>query len=104
MRTWDKLYIAGAWRAPDSGATLDLISPVTEEVVGRVPAANARDAEDAVLAARQAFDEGPWPRRTVADRAKVIRAMTQIMLRREAELGQVATEETAMPSAIGPAF
>lgn len=104
MRTWDKLYIGGTWRAPDSDAVLEMISPVTEEVVGRVPAANARDAEAAAQAAREAFDDGPWPRKSVAERAKVILAMTEIMRRREDELGQLATEETAMSHAIGPAF
>jgi aldehyde dehydrogenase (NAD+) len=104
MHTWDRLYIGGEWQAPSSDAVLEMISPATEECMGRVPAADEHDAEAAVLAARRAFDEGPWPRKTVAERAEVILAMGEIMRRREDELADVATRETAMSHAVGPAF
>ena len=71
----DKLYINGAWIAPVHGGTLPVINPATEEVFHHIPAATEPDAAAAVLAARQAFDQGPWPRLSGAERAKVLRAM-----------------------------
>ena len=45
--------------AAQSKASIDVISPFTEEVVGRVPEAREADVDRAVAAAREAFDEGP---------------------------------------------
>lgn len=104
VRTWDKLYVGGEWRDADADGVHEMLDPATEEIVGRVPAANERDAQDAVQAARKAFDEGPWPRMTVAERCDVILAMTDVMKRRGDEIGQVATDEIGMSSTIGPAF
>ncbi|MFJ8816549.1 aldehyde dehydrogenase family protein [Amycolatopsis thermoflava] len=67
----DKLFVAGAWVAPSSGRTLDVVMPSTEEVIATVPAPSPEDADAAVAAARAAFDAGPWPRMTPAERAEV---------------------------------
>ena len=65
-----ELYINGEWVAPVEGGTLPVIDPATEEVFQHIPAATAPDAEAAVAAAREAFDTGPWPRMTGAERGK----------------------------------
>ena len=55
--------------APDGqsqSGTIDVVSPYTEEVVGRVPEASPADVDRAVAAARQAFDRGPWPQASSA--------------------------------------
>src|SRR5260370_29250722 len=62
MRSHDRFYIGGQWVAPAGSATLDVISPHTEEVVGRVPDGTTADMDRAVAAARDAFGNGPWPR------------------------------------------
>lgn len=62
MRSHDRFYIGGQWVEPASSATLDVISPHTEEIVGRVPDGAPADMDRAVAAARDAFDNGPWPR------------------------------------------
>src|SRR5260221_14161373 len=69
MRSHDRFYIGGQWVAPAGSATLDVVSPHTEEVVGRVPDGTPADMDRAVAAARDAFDNGPWPRMAPADRA-----------------------------------
>lgn len=65
----DRLYIGGQWVDPSSDATFAVLNSATEEVVARVPQATEADANAAVQAARQAFDQGPWPRMTPAERA-----------------------------------
>ena len=67
-----ELYVGGRWAAPAGTDVLDVVSPSTEEVVGQVPVAVDADIDDAVTAARAAFDEGPWPRMTVDERADVL--------------------------------
>ena len=48
--------------------TIDVISPHTEELVGRVPEGTEADIDRAVAAARDAFDNGDWPRMSPAER------------------------------------
>ncbi len=65
----DRFYIGGQWVEPSSEATFTVLNSATEEIVARVPQATEADADAAVQAARQAFDHGPWPRMTPAERA-----------------------------------
>ena len=69
MREHDRLFIGGEWAAPAGTGVIDVVSPHTEEVIGRVPEGTEGDIDAAVAAARRAFDEGPWPRMTPAERA-----------------------------------
>ncbi len=92
-----KLYIDGAWVAPAEGGTLPVVDPATEEVFHHIPAATAPDAEAAVRAAREAFDNGPWPRMTGAERAKYLRAMAQGIRDRLPELARLETRDNGKP-------
>ena len=75
----DKLFIGGEWVASSGDDWLVAINPATEEEVGRVPAATTADVDQAVAAARGAFDGGPWPKMTLKERADIIlKAMTYL--------------------------
>ncbi|MFC4060681.1 aldehyde dehydrogenase [Planomonospora corallina] len=97
MRQHDTLFIGGDWTAPASTATIDVLSPHTEEVVGRVPEGTAADMDRAVAAARQAFDHGPWPRMTMAERAAVVSRLADLYEARQEEMARVITEEMGSP-------
>ncbi len=72
MKAYDRLFIGGEWVSPSGTGTIDVINPTTEEVVGRVPDATEADVDKAVAAAREAFDNGPWPRMAPAERADIL--------------------------------
>ncbi|HEY2563955.1 MAG TPA: aldehyde dehydrogenase [Acidimicrobiales bacterium] len=72
MKSYDRLYIGGEWVEPSSSSAIDVVSPTTEEVVGRVPEAQNADIDRAVASAKDAFDHGPWPRMTPVERAEVL--------------------------------
>ncbi len=55
------LYIGGGWSAGGGGLSEDVINPATEALLGKAPVGGRADAEDAIAAAREAFDKGPWP-------------------------------------------
>ncbi|MFI7703504.1 aldehyde dehydrogenase [Nonomuraea sp. NPDC049480] len=97
MRQHDTLFIGGEWVAPAGTATIDVISPHSEEVVGRVPEGTAEDMERAVAAAREAFDHGPWPRMTFAERAEVVGRLAAIYNERQGEMAALITEEMGSP-------
>ena len=55
MQQRDKLFINGKWVAPHGTGKIDVIHSATEAVMGTIPEGSARDAEDAIQAARAAF-------------------------------------------------
>jgi aldehyde dehydrogenase (NAD+) len=99
MTSFDQLLIGGEWVAPASDKRFEVRSPATLEVVGSVPEAIEADVDAAVAAARQAFDHGPWPTTSPADRAKVIARFTELLTERLGEFKTVLTEEMGAPGA-----
>ncbi|MEV7010621.1 aldehyde dehydrogenase [Streptosporangium sp. NPDC051022] len=97
MRQHDTVFIGGDWVAPAGTGTIDVVSPHTEEVVGRVPDGTAADMDRAVAAARRAFDHGPWPRMTMAERAAVVGRLAEIYASRQAEMAELITLEMGSP-------
>ncbi|WP_261535297.1 aldehyde dehydrogenase [Burkholderia multivorans] len=64
----DRLYIGGRWVAPASTDTCAVLNCATEDVVAHAAMANEADVDAAVRAAREAFDRGPWPHLSPAER------------------------------------
>jgi aldehyde dehydrogenase (NAD+) len=50
------IFVNGQWRAPTDGKPLDIIDPATEEVAATILLASEADVDDAVAAARHAFE------------------------------------------------
>jgi aldehyde dehydrogenase (NAD+) len=77
-------FIGGSWRTATGGDLLEVISPSTEEVVGRVPVAGPAEIDEAVASARKAFETGPWRRLSLAERAGYLRRLVaELQARRE---------------------
>ncbi|WP_040795817.1 aldehyde dehydrogenase family protein [Nocardia higoensis] len=88
-----KLYIDGQWTGGHGTERITVVNPATEEPIGTVPQATSADVEHAVSAARRAFDEGPWPRTTPAERSGVLSAMAAELRRRSPELVELSIAE-----------
>lgn len=89
----DALFIGGAWTKPATDATIEVISPHSEEVVARVPEGSVGDIDAAVAAARTAFDEGPWPRMSPEERIEIVQALSGLYAGRLGEMAEVITAE-----------
>jgi acyl-CoA reductase-like NAD-dependent aldehyde dehydrogenase len=85
-----RLYIDGAWQDAASGGRTEVHDPATGEVITTVAEADASDVDRAVAAARRAFDEGPWPRMSGRERARILHRVADLIRERADEL--VATE------------
>src|SRR5208283_6125410 len=66
------MLINGEFVASKSAKTFAVYDPSTEEVIARVPDANADDVNRAVAAAKAAFEEGPWATTTAQERGRVL--------------------------------
>jgi len=56
MLAYDSHYYSGAWQASRGAGVIDVLSSATEAVVGRVPRGTPDDVDQAVKAARAAFE------------------------------------------------
>jgi acyl-CoA reductase-like NAD-dependent aldehyde dehydrogenase len=95
-RTYDSLFINGEWTKP-SGERIEVVSPSTEATIGTVSAAAFEDVNAAVNAAREAFDKGPWPRMTPAERGDVLRRVRNAIEERREDFAQLITDEMGSP-------
>ncbi|MFE0633397.1 aldehyde dehydrogenase [Streptomyces sp. NPDC058864] len=95
----DRLYIGGSWVAPsDPDLLLDIRSPHDQSVLGRVAQAADADVDAAVAAAREAFDNGAWPRTDPKERQEVIRRVNAL---REARADEIAATISAENGSAG---
>ncbi len=97
MRSYAHLFVDGGFISPATAATLDVRSPATLELIGRVPDATTADMDRAVAAARAAFDNGPWPRMTPGERADVMGRLNEEVMARIDEFASVITDEVGSP-------
>ena len=74
-----RFFIHGEWTKPTSDAVIDVIDSATEQLYFQVPEAQPADMDLIIGAARRAFDRGPWPRMTHAERAGYLRAMADML-------------------------
>jgi aldehyde dehydrogenase (NAD+) len=96
LRNADRFFIGGEWVKPSSDAMIDVIDSGTEQLFFRVAEAQEADISRAVAAARQAFDEGPWPRMSHAQRAEYLRAIAAGLKERGEDLGQIWPRESGV--------
>jgi acyl-CoA reductase-like NAD-dependent aldehyde dehydrogenase len=95
------MYVDGAWRRPHSLATLPVVCPSSEAVVGTAPDADAADIDIAVAAARRAFDSGPWPRMSLDERIATLERALDLLVPKLAEIARLVTTEMGVPIAAG---
>jgi len=94
---YDQLFIGGKWTAPATDQVIEVHNPATGEYVGKVPLATKADVDDAVAAARRAFDSGPWPSTPPAERAAVIATAVKLMEERKELFTGLLAAETGQP-------
>ncbi|MDT5008428.1 MAG: aldehyde dehydrogenase [Mycobacterium sp.] len=92
-RTYDRLYIGGRWQEPATDRRLTVISPHSEEPIGEAPEAMPDDVDRAVTAARDAFDNGPWPRMSAAERMERIEKLAVVYGGHVDEIADLITAE-----------
>ncbi len=85
------LFIGGEWREGKGSADLDVVAPHTEALLLRYREATPADIDVAVAAAREAYDNGPWPRLSPAERGAALRRVADKLTARMPELAEAWT-------------
>jgi len=91
--------IAGKEVPSIDGATMPDIDPYTQEQWATVALGSAADADQAVAAAREAFDHGPWPRMGYERRQKILHRLADLMDEHAQELALADTRDMGKPVA-----
>ncbi|MFE0038271.1 aldehyde dehydrogenase [Streptomyces sp. NPDC059015] len=92
-----KLFVGGELVDPLGTDTIEVVSPHTEQVIGRVPHASRADVDRAVAAARAAFDHGPWPRTPLEERIEVVGRIKDAIAVRHEEIARSISSQNGSP-------
>ena len=92
----NQLFIDNEWRDAESGATLDVINPATEEPVASVPSAGQADLDRAVAAAGAALD-GPWSALSARERGRLIWRIGETLTEKADTIARLETLHNGKP-------
>jgi NAD-dependent aldehyde dehydrogenases len=98
-----KLLIGGEWVDAASGRTFATYNPADGDVLTEVAHGEAEDINRAVVAARKAFETGPWPAMKPAERERLIWRVGDILSERAAEFGQLEALDNGKSAGIATA-
>src|SRR4029078_2945487 len=91
----DKIYVNGCWVASKGTDTIEVFDSLTEQTMATIPSGVASDVDDAVAAARAAFES--WSTTPAIERAAHLRRIADGLDERTEELAELITRETGMP-------
>jgi acyl-CoA reductase-like NAD-dependent aldehyde dehydrogenase len=95
------LFINGEWMAPSGSGQIEVISPSTERVIGSVPGATEADVDNAVAAARAAFDDPHgWSTWSPHERGEHLERFAVEMDARADDSATRTTSQNGMPIAV----
>ena len=85
------LFVGGKWQ-PANGV-LDVVSPIDGKTLTTIADADAGDVDNAVRAARTAFDKGLWSRAAPAERKKVMHRIADLIDKHALELAVLGVRD-----------
>jgi aldehyde dehydrogenase (NAD+) len=95
-----ELFIDGKFVPSVSSKTFETLNPATEDVLAVVSEAQEEDIDLAVKAARRAFESGPWPDMSAAERARVIYKFADLIEEHKEELAQLEALDNGKPYSV----
>ncbi|MEU0743491.1 aldehyde dehydrogenase family protein [Streptomyces sp. NPDC006134] len=88
------LFFDGEWRGALDARTREIRCPADGSLVGVVDEAGGKDTVEAIAAARRAFDTGPWPRTSPAERGDLLLRVAGLLLRDKDTLARAESLDT----------
>lgn len=92
-----QLLINGQWRPAKSGETFTVINPAVTQPIAEAASASHVDVDEAVLAARRAFDEGPWPWMRAPERGAVLQKLANLIRENLEEIARTESINVGKP-------
>jgi phenylacetaldehyde dehydrogenase len=92
-----KMLIGGKWVDAVSGKTFETYNPATGEVLARVAEGDRADIDQAVKAARKAFESGPWPDMSPSQRGRLLWKLSDLLEEHLEEFAELETLDNGKP-------
>ena len=95
-----RLFVNGTWRDGSEGAEWTHVHPATNEEVITFALASVDDVDEAMLAARRAFDDrspGAWSTWKAKDRQRLLQRIAQLINDHGDELDRLQTLYNRLP-------
>ena len=92
-----QLLINNKWVESASGKRFETINPSTGEVICDVAEADAADVDKAVIAARNAFNQGDWPKLSATQRGQLLYKLADLIEANIEELARLETLDNGKP-------
>ena len=97
VRTPRKMLIGGRWRDAASGKTFATYNPATGDMLAQVAEGDRADVNQAVTAARKAFENGPWRKLTASERGRLIWKLADLLESHAEEFAQLESLDNGKP-------
>jgi aldehyde dehydrogenase (NAD+) len=91
------MFIGGKWVDSVSGKTFATLNPATGETICQVAEGDKADIDLAVKAARKAFEEGPWPKMSGAERGRLLYKLADLIEANKEELAALESLDNGTP-------
>lgn len=92
-----RLFVGGQWREAADGARTEVVDPSRGTVITTVAEASAADVDAAVMAAREAFESGPWPAMSGRERGRILNRVAQLIREKADEIAQLESLDVGKP-------
>ena len=92
-----KLWIDGKWEDTKGGSVMSIEDPTTGKEIAEVIDASREDVDRAVQAARRAFYDGRWSKKSPSERSKAIWRLADLLEANAESLAKVESENTGKP-------
>ena len=92
--------INGRWVPAVSGKTFNVFNPADAAVLTRVADSQSEDINEAVSAARRAFESGPWRKMTPSERGQLLWRIGDLILKHTEELAELESLDNGKPLAV----
>jgi phenylacetaldehyde dehydrogenase len=92
-----QLLIDGKSSDAKSGKRFDVCDPATGRAIAAVAEADAADVDEAVKAARKAFETGPWARTSPTDRCKSMWKLADLLESHADEIAELEALDNGKP-------
>ena len=97
-----QLFINGRWVDAREGRRIDVVSAHSEQIIATVAEGTEADMDAAVAAARHAFDQGPWPRLSPAERAAWLVKLGEALAPRLPEISRAWVDQIGALAMVAP--
>lgn len=92
-----RLWINGEWQDTHGGSRMSIEDPATGKEIAEVINASREDVDRAVQAAKTAFYDGRWSKKSPGERSKIIWKLADLIEENAENISKVESENTGKP-------